>query len=84
MSYYVYIIESDNSGRKYVGSTNNLERRIHQHNRGENSSTRKGIPYRLIYFESFESKELALKRERFFKTGKGREVFKKLLEGVRH
>jgi putative endonuclease len=63
-----------------VGSTVDLKRRLEQHNQGEVSSTRKHKPYQLIYSEKFEDKEIAFKRERFFKTGKGREVLRNLVK----
>lgn len=54
--------------------TNDLKRRLCQHNRGEVRSTKRNIPYEVIYFEEFQLSEIAEKRERFFKTGDGRKV----------
>ncbi len=76
---YVYIIQSKNNGRIYIGSAKDVNLRLQQHNRGENKSTKAYRPWKLIKLEEYEDKKLALKRERFFKSGKGRIVIKKLL-----
>lgn len=52
-------------GSYYTGSTNNLERRILQHQKGEGSNhTKKRLPVRLIYFEEYERIDLAFYREK--------------------
>jgi putative endonuclease len=71
--YHVYVLRSEKTGRRYVGSCQDLVNRVAQHNRGESKSTRHGIPWTLIYDERFESRSDALRRERYFKTGKGRD-----------
>ena len=45
---YVYILYSSSLGKFYVGSTDNVERRIDQHNSGRSNLTSKGIPWKLI------------------------------------
>ena len=45
---YVYILYSSSLGKFYVGSTDNVERRIDQHNSGRSNFTSKGIPWKLI------------------------------------
>jgi putative endonuclease len=45
---YVYILYSGSLGKFYVGSTNNVERRIDQHNSGRSNFTSKGVPWKLI------------------------------------
>jgi putative endonuclease len=52
MSYFVYILWSEKLSKFYVGSTQNIENRIKEHNNGEGSFTSKGIPWKLIW--SFE------------------------------
>ena len=63
MGYFVYILTcSDNS--LYTGITNNIERRLEEHNKGEGAKyTRGRIPVALSYLESFEDKSGALKKE---------------------
>ena len=53
MQYIVYIIQSEVTKRYYVGQTGDLERRMFQHNSGQNKSTKHGVPWRLRYAKSF-------------------------------
>ena len=78
--YYVYILYSRKLGKKYIGFSTNIIKRLQQHNKGESTFTSRGIPWRIIYYQCFLSKEDALKEEQFLKTGKGRERLKILLE----
>ena len=79
--YYVYILESVKSGRHYVGSTSNLERRLTEHNEGKVKSTKRCRPWKIIYTEEFATKTEALKRERKIKSYKGGKAFKNLIGG---
>ncbi|MEK7818591.1 MAG: GIY-YIG nuclease family protein [Bacteroidota bacterium] len=76
--YKVYILFSEKFGTTYVGQTNNLENRIERHNKGIVISTRKYMPWRIIYFEEHKTRSEAMKREKFFKSGIGREAIKKI------
>jgi len=78
--YYVYIIQSSVRNWKYIGSTDNISRRLILHNSGATKSTKPYRPLRLIYSESFETKTEALKRETFLKKNfKAREeIYSKL------
>jgi len=49
--FYVYAIQSLKINYLYVGMTNNIERRLHEHNNGENKSTKAYIPFKLIFKE---------------------------------
>ena len=71
--YYVYVLRSLKDTRRYIGYTENLKRRINEHKSGLVKSTKTRRPLELIYFEEFEYKTEALAREKFFKSGKGRE-----------
>jgi len=78
--YYVYVIESK-EGFTYKGMTDNLERRLVEHNNKALSFwTKRGTDWKLIYKEEFDNKTEALKRERWLKTGVGREYLKKVLK----
>ena len=77
--YFVYILKSQKNGRLYTGSTNNLNDRLRRHNAGESKATRHTRPFDLLYYESFLSRTEAVRRERCFKTGKGREELAELL-----
>lgn len=80
--YFVYIIQSDRTGRYYVGYIGNLEDRIRHHNSGLNISTKPGIPWKVVYAEKFENKKDAWLREHKIKSYKGGEAFEKLIGGV--
>ena len=72
MAYYVYVLRSDRTARRYVGSTQNVEARIVRHNAGHSKATKGGIPWSLIHLEEFETRSEAVHRERFLKSGVGR------------
>ena len=73
MNYTVYILKSSKDNKRYIGCTRNILRRLDEHNNGLVKSTRNRRPLELIYNEEFENKADASARERFFKSGKGRE-----------
>ena len=63
--YYVYVIKNG-GGELYYGYTLDLKKRLAQHKRGENVST-KGCEWTLVYYEAFRSEEDARERERKLK-----------------
>ncbi len=69
--YYVYIIQSTKDKKYYIGYTNNLKRRIIEHNNGQARATKSRRPFKLVYFEDFLTQKEALHQEKFFKTHKG-------------
>jgi len=77
--YTVYILKSQKSGKYYIGYTSDINQRIKYHNSGKNISTKKGIPWAIIYTEQFKDKKSAWLRERQIKKYKGGEAFKKLI-----
>lgn len=79
MSHFVYILQSQKDHKYYIGSTSDVESRLIYHNSGRQRSTRSRIPFQLIYSESFSTKSEALRRERYIKSLKGGEAFKKLI-----
>ncbi|HMT11797.1 MAG TPA: GIY-YIG nuclease family protein [Ignavibacteria bacterium] len=75
----MYCLYSESRDRLYVGQTDNLERRIRQHNSGKVASTKPYRPYRLIYFEEVKNRRNAMMREKELKTTKGRTFLRKIL-----
>lgn len=65
--HYVYVLWSEKLKKRYTGSTEFVDKRFHQHNRGCNKFTKGGIPWILIHTEEFSSKTETLKREKFEK-----------------
>lgn len=68
--YYVYLLKSIKDKRLYIGYTSNLKERLKQHNKGKIFSTRKRIPFFLVYYEAFASQKDALMREKQLKEFK--------------
>ncbi|MBI2041854.1 MAG: GIY-YIG nuclease family protein [Candidatus Nealsonbacteria bacterium] len=77
--HYVYILKSQRNGKLYNGLTDDLKRRIKEHNSEKSEFTKNNGPWKLIYYEAFISREDARKEELFLKSGKGRERIKYLL-----
>lgn len=77
--FYVYVLRSEKDELFYTGFTNDLKRRIYEHNVGKNVSTNYRKPLKLIYYEAYLNKEDALGREVFLKSGSGHRFIKKQL-----
>ena len=77
--WYTYIIYSEKLDRYYVGHTDNLSWRLERHNQGWGRFTKGGIPWELVYFEKYQTKKEALKRERDTKSQKSRKYIKNLI-----
>ena len=65
--FYVYILRSEKDDNLYTGYTNDLKRRLVEHNSGKNTSTKSRKPFTLIYYEAYKSKEDATHREKMLK-----------------
>lgn len=78
----VYVLENQNDKSWYVGQTDNLKRRITEHNSsiGGRTTRIKGGPWKLMYAEAYCDKRDALGRERFLKGGSGRKYLDKQLK----
>ena len=79
MFFYTYILKCVD-GKLYIGSTENLDRRLSEHQSGHVISTSNRRPLNLVYYEACLSKKTAGERERYFKTGYGREFLRKRLK----
>ena len=77
--YVVYAIKSVSRKYIYVGLTNNIEQRFSEHNSGKNKTTRPYRPFILIYTEIVETRIVARKREKYLKSGVGKEFLKNIL-----
>ena len=68
--YYTCILQSQKTGRYYIGSTVNIDLRLARHNSGHNLSTKAYLPWILKYSETFETLTAARRREKLFKSWK--------------
>ena len=77
--YFVYVISSKVKNYIYVGLTNNVERRLDEHNNGYNKTTKPYKPFELILVEKYETRVEARSREKYLKSGFGKEYLKNLI-----
>lgn len=78
--FYTYVLESLKNGELYLGYTNDLKRRLKEHNQGLNISTKRYIPWNIIYYEACLNEKDAIRREHYFKTTQGRRLLKRRLK----
>ena len=77
---WVYVLESLRDGIHYVGSTDKgIEERLQRHNKGDYRFTKGHRPWKIVFFEEFSSFSEAVRRERFLKSGVGRQELKRIL-----
>jgi putative endonuclease len=65
--FITYILFSSKIGKFYTGQTDDLDRRMEEHNRGKTSFMASGMPWEIIYSKEFNSRQDAIKLERFIK-----------------
>ena len=82
MSYYVYVIKSINSDYSYTWMTNNIERRLKEHNLWKTISNKKYRPFELIYLEEVENSLKARKKELYLKWWNWKKWLKNKLEKI--
>jgi putative endonuclease len=76
---YVYVLCSLQDNQFYVGLTRDLPARVQQHNRGLVSSTRKRVPFELVYWEGCLNESDAAQREKYLKSAWGKRYLKSRL-----
>lgn len=81
MIHIVYVLQNP-EGFLYKGVTVDLEKRLRYHNSGLSVWTKKKGPWQLVYREEFDTKSAALKREKFLKSGRGREFLKAFFSSI--
>ena len=79
--FYTYVLKCEKTETFYTGTTDNLEKRLEQHNKGKVFYTKSRLPVKLVYFEGCLSKDNAYRRERYLKTGMGKRYLKNRLKG---
>jgi putative endonuclease len=78
--YFVYVLSSRKLNKRYIGSTQELDQRLKEHNLSKSKFTSVGISWELIYKESFPTNADARKREMFLKSGVGGKLLDQVLK----
>jgi len=79
--YYVYVLQSIKfNSNLYIGFTNNLIKRVKEHNEGLNFSTKPYKPWQLIHYEAYRHEKDAKRREKYLKTSQGSRLLKRMLK----
>ncbi|RLC33151.1 GIY-YIG nuclease family protein [Candidatus Shapirobacteria bacterium] len=77
--YFFYVLQSLSTNNLYKGISNNIDRRLAEHNKNKNPGTRGKGPWKVLYFELHKDLKSARNREKFFKSGMGRELLKQFI-----
>ena len=70
--FVVYVLRSLRDGKRYIGMTENIQRRLNEHNTGKVCSTKSRVPFVLLHHEEFKTRREVHRREEYFKTAVGR------------
>ena len=76
---FLYVIRSEVNGDLYVGICKDIENRLNEHNRGKNRYTKGLKPWTVVYSEEFVDWKSAREKEKYYKSGVGKEYLKKNL-----
>ncbi|MFH1193162.1 MAG: GIY-YIG nuclease family protein [Candidatus Jorgensenbacteria bacterium] len=79
MKYIFYILKSLKNGNFYIGSTEDINKRLAKHNHGEVKSTKAYRPWTMVHTESFSTRQEARRRELRVKSWKKRSALEKLI-----
>ena len=74
----VYAVKSLRRNYIYVGLTQDLDNRLNRHNKGYERTTKPYCPFKLIHREYFATRAEARKREKYLKSGIGKEFLKSI------
>ncbi len=80
MAFYVYIIQSEQDGSYYTGSTQDLDSRLERHNQGRSKYTKAKRPWELVYSENHPGRSSAIKRENQIKRHKRKAYISELIK----
>ncbi len=80
---YTYILYSESADKYYVGSCEDMDVRLAQHNDGRNKSTKYGVPWQVKKVAYYDSRAEAVQRERYIKKMKSRKFVEQVISGER-
>ncbi len=78
--YFVYILQSLKDQSFYIGQTGDLKKRLDLHNLGKSKYTSRKIPWKIVYYEGFETRKDAIQREEFLKKQRNRSFYESLIQ----
>jgi len=78
----VYVLKSNIVSKSYVGVTDNIVRRLKEHNSGKHFYTRRYLPWKIVHEEKFDNFVDARLREKFLKSTAGRRFLKRIFNKV--
>ena len=78
--YYTYVLKSKSDGKFYTGFTQDIESRVNEHNSGRVLSTKRRIPFELVYYEFCRNINDAIHREKYLKTTYGKRYIRNRLK----
>ena len=77
---YVYVLKSLRDNKLYIGYTTDIDKRFEAHQKGEVVSTKHRRPFVRIFYEAYTNMKDAKRRERYFKTDKGKSTLRMMLQ----
>ena len=80
--FIIYVLKSNTTRKSYVGVTNDIKRRLKEHNSGKHFYTKRYLPWEIIHQEEFNNFKNARSRELFLKSTSGRRFLKKLFNNI--
>ncbi len=78
--FYNYLLKSEVGDNLYIGRTIDLKKRLREHNSGLNPSTKRYMPWKLIYYEACLNEQDSIRRENYMKTTQGGRLIKRRLK----
>ena len=81
--YFLYILQSESTGRFYIGQTQDVPERLTYHNANYSKSLKNRGPWKLVYTEPYKTRSEVVLRERQLKSWKDRRMIEKLLSASR-
>jgi putative endonuclease len=79
MVFFTYILYSKKLNKFYIGHTNNIERRLHEHNSLQSSSTKSGVPWKLVFSKEFSNNSDSIRFELKLKSMRSRKFIEDII-----
>lgn len=77
-----YVLQSEKDGKYYIGSTDDLGKRILRHNKGYSRYTKNRGPFKIVFKQEFQTRSEAKKREYYLKSLKSKTAIDKLVQAA--